>query len=64
MISNKKFANLLQLMTLARMPHFTSPYYDNGNVNEQNSNFNSSSRQLKLTDGLYYLLLLATSTDD
>ena len=63
MINNKKLANLLQLMTLT-MSHLTSPYYDNGNINEQNSNLNSSSQQLKYTDGLHYQLLLATSTDD
>ena len=51
LINSKKFANL-QLMTLTIMshPHFSSPCYDNGNVNEQNSTFNSSSRQLKLMD--------------
>ena len=49
MINNKKFANLLQLMTLTIMSHLTSPYYYNSYVNEQKSNFNSNSRHLKLT---------------
>ena len=44
-INNKKFANLLQLKTLT-MSHLTSAYYDNGNINQQISNLNSSSRQL------------------
>jgi len=50
-------------MTLT-MSHLTSRYYDNGKINEQNSNLISSSQQLKFTDGLHYQLLLATSTDD
>ena len=52
-INNKKFANLLQLMTLT-MSHLTNPYCDNGNINVQNSNLHSSSQQLKLMDGLHY----------
>ena len=50
---NKKFANLLQLMTLT-MFQLTNPYCDNSNINVQNSNLHSSSRQRKLTDGLLY----------
>ena len=64
MINNKMFANFLQIMSLTIMSHHTSPCYDNGNVNKQNSDVTSTSRQLKLTDGLHYQLLLATSTDD
>ena len=46
MNNNNKFANLIQLMIITMISHFTSSYYDNGSVNEQNINFNSSSRQL------------------
>ena len=63
MINDKRFANPLQVMTIT-MSHLTSPYYDNGNVNQQNSNVNSTSRQRKLKDGLHYQLLLGNSTND
>ena len=62
MVNNKMFTNLLHIMPLTIMSHLTSPYYDNGYVNQQNCDVNS--RQLKLTDGLHYQLLLATFTDD
>ena len=64
MINNKVFANPLQIMSFTIMYHLTSPSYDNGNVNQQNSDINSIPRQLKLTDSLHHQLLLATSTNN
>ena len=46
MNNSNKFAILPQLITKTMISHLTSSYYDNGSINKQNINFNSSSQQL------------------
>ena len=54
-------ANLLQIMSLSIMSHLTSPYYDNGNVNQQNSDVNFFLRLLQTYTINFFLRLLLTT---